>query len=85
MSPDGLCLLPQEDFQSLTYGFNLASEVSDSRAIGMLKEVEDELFKMIKVPLTHPLLDTSAIYFGKLHSWPCILFEFQGIHALIIE
>ena len=39
----------QEDFQPMSYGFKMAGDVTDSRALGMLKEVEDELFKLCKV------------------------------------
>ena len=39
----------QEDFQPMSYGFKMAGDVTDSRALGMLKEMEDELFKLSKV------------------------------------
>ena len=39
----------QEDFQPMTYGFKMASNVTDVRATGMMKEVEDELNRTIKV------------------------------------
>ena len=39
----------QEDFQSLAYSFRMAVDVSDSQASAGLKEVEDELTKVIKV------------------------------------
>lgn len=38
----------EEDFQPLTYGFKLASEVTDVRAAGMLKEAEEELQRRIR-------------------------------------
>ena len=39
----------QEDFQSLTYGFKLAHNVTELRVSGMLKEVEEEYNRRIKV------------------------------------
>ncbi|XP_077988706.1 N-alpha-acetyltransferase 35, NatC auxiliary subunit-like [Glandiceps talaboti] len=38
----------EEDFQPMTYGFKLATNVSDLRVGGMLKEVEEEYSKRIK-------------------------------------
>jgi len=35
----------EEDFQPLTYGFKLGSEVNEQRAVSMLREAEDELQK----------------------------------------
>lgn len=39
----------EEDFQSLTYGFKMAADVTDARATGMMKEVEDDLNRIIKM------------------------------------
>ena len=39
----------QEDFQPMTYGFKMAGDVTDVRASGMMKEIEDELNRTIKV------------------------------------
>ena len=37
------------DFQPMTYGFNLASvEVSETRAAGMLREIEDDLNRQVR-------------------------------------
>ena len=38
----------EEDFQPMVYGYYLNPDVIDSRAIALLKEVEDELKKKIK-------------------------------------
>ncbi|XP_053405929.1 N-alpha-acetyltransferase 35, NatC auxiliary subunit-like isoform X2 [Mercenaria mercenaria] len=38
----------EEDFQPLTYGFKMGCEVTDLRAIGMMKEVEDDLNRNIR-------------------------------------
>ena len=39
----------QEDFQSLTYGFKLSCDVTDHRVMGMLREVEEDVSKTIRV------------------------------------
>lgn len=39
----------QEDFQSLTYGFRMAGDETDSSITSAVKEVDDELSKVIKV------------------------------------
>uniref|UniRef100_A0A674A7H2 N-alpha-acetyltransferase 35, NatC auxiliary subunit n=1 Tax=Salmo trutta TaxID=8032 RepID=A0A674A7H2_SALTR len=38
-----------EDFQAMTYGFKMANNVTDLRVTGMLKDVEDELQRKVKV------------------------------------
>lgn len=38
----------EEDFQPMMYGYKLKPDVSESRAIGMLKEVEDDLQKKMR-------------------------------------
>ncbi|KAI8789897.1 N-alpha-acetyltransferase 35 NatC auxiliary subunit [Biomphalaria glabrata] len=38
----------EEDFQPMSYGFKMAGDVSESRALGMIKEVEEELGKIRK-------------------------------------
>ncbi|CAK8676705.1 unnamed protein product [Clavelina lepadiformis] len=38
----------EEDFQTLTYGFKFAGNVTELRVIGMLKEVEDEVSRAIR-------------------------------------
>ncbi|XP_033634032.1 N-alpha-acetyltransferase 35, NatC auxiliary subunit-like [Asterias rubens] len=38
----------EEDFQSMTYGFKLAHNVTDLRVAGMLREVEEEFNRRIK-------------------------------------
>ena len=44
-------MILQEDFQSMTYGFKMAADVSDTKATGMMKEVEDDLNRILKVIL----------------------------------
>ena len=44
-------MFEEEDFQSVRYGFTFANEVTLLRAIGMLKEVEDEYGRQIRVSL----------------------------------
>ncbi|XP_028411217.1 N-alpha-acetyltransferase 35, NatC auxiliary subunit-like isoform X2 [Dendronephthya gigantea] len=39
----------EEDFQPMTYGFKLISQVTDLRVSGMLKEAEDEVNRKLKV------------------------------------
>lgn len=39
----------QEDFQPLTYGFKMAADVTDTRAVGMMKEMEDDLNRTARV------------------------------------
>lgn len=36
----------------MTYGFKMANDVTDVRASGMMKEIEDELNRTIKVMRT---------------------------------
>ncbi|KAH8039991.1 hypothetical protein HPB51_009247 [Rhipicephalus microplus] len=38
----------EEDFQPVVYGFKLAWDVTEVRAAGMMKEIEDELSKKVK-------------------------------------
>ncbi|CAG2162767.1 unnamed protein product [Oppiella nova] len=38
----------EEDFQPIVYGYQLASDLSDSKAASLMREVEDELFKKVK-------------------------------------
>ncbi|XP_077456300.1 N-alpha-acetyltransferase 35, NatC auxiliary subunit [Stigmatopora argus] len=38
----------EEDFQAMTYGFRMATNVTDLRVTGMLKDVEDELQRKVK-------------------------------------
>lgn len=33
----------------MTYGFRLATDVTDMRVVGMLKEVEEELNRVVRV------------------------------------
>ncbi|XP_078490210.1 LOW QUALITY PROTEIN: N-alpha-acetyltransferase 35, NatC auxiliary subunit-like [Ciona intestinalis] len=39
----------EEDFQTLTYGFKFANSLTQMRVVGMLKEGEDEVGRMIRV------------------------------------
>ncbi len=63
----------QEDFQPMTYGFKLAADVTDVRASGMMKEIEDDLNRTIKVGMVFnfvsacmlcALCGASFLYFG---------------------
>ena len=38
----------EEDFQPLVYGFKLASEITEQKALALIKESEDDLMKEIK-------------------------------------
>lgn len=38
----------EEDFQTMTYGFKMAGDLSDFRVAGMMKEVEDDLHRTLK-------------------------------------
>lgn len=38
----------EEDFQAMTYGFKMASDVTETRAAGMLKEAEEEITRKVK-------------------------------------
>lgn len=46
----------QEDFQPVMYGYKLANEIPVGKATAMLKEVEEELSKKVKV--TNPILSS---------------------------
>ncbi|CAC5376619.1 NAA35 [Mytilus coruscus] len=39
----------EEDFQTMTYGFKMAADITDVRATGMMKEIEDEINRILKV------------------------------------
>jgi len=39
----------EEDFQTMTYGFKFKSDVTELRVIGMLREVEDDVNRTIRV------------------------------------
>ena len=41
-------MFEEEDFQPVSYGFKLAHEVSEQRAGGMVREVEDDLQKILR-------------------------------------
>ncbi len=38
----------EEDFQPMSYNFKLACEVTDTRAGGMVREVEDDLGRIVR-------------------------------------
>lgn len=44
----------EEDFQPVVYGYKLACDVTDVRAAGMMKEVEDELSRKVKSTRVKP-------------------------------
>ncbi len=41
-------MFEEEDFQPLVYGFRLASEIPELKALALIKESEDDLMKEIK-------------------------------------
>lgn len=41
-------MFEEEDFQPTVYGYRLLPDVSDQRAVGMLREVEDELGRKLR-------------------------------------
>ena len=49
-------MFEEEDFQPLVYGFRLASDVPEAKALALIKESEEELMKEIKnfVPSNSP-------------------------------
>jgi hypothetical protein len=38
----------EEDFQPVVYGYRLVPDVTETRAIGMLREVEEDLNRRLK-------------------------------------
>uniref|UniRef100_A0A674A8K0 N-alpha-acetyltransferase 35, NatC auxiliary subunit n=1 Tax=Salmo trutta TaxID=8032 RepID=A0A674A8K0_SALTR len=56
----------EEDFQAMTYGFKMANNVTDLRVTGMLKDVEDELQRKVKVHHQQCLALFSRIKFTRL-------------------
>ncbi|XP_041369132.1 N-alpha-acetyltransferase 35, NatC auxiliary subunit-like isoform X2 [Gigantopelta aegis] len=44
----------EEDFQPLSYGFKMAPDMSDARCCGMMKEIEDDLNRLIKTTRSKP-------------------------------
>lgn len=41
-------MFEEEDFQPLVYGFRLASEVTEQKALALIKESEEDVIKKIK-------------------------------------
>lgn len=46
--PHRASVYEEEDFQPVVYGFRLASEVLEQKALASLKESEDDLLKELK-------------------------------------
>jgi len=44
-----ICKLSQEDFHTLTYGFKMAGDENDASVMSHVKELEEELGRIIKV------------------------------------
>ncbi|XP_076101281.1 N-alpha-acetyltransferase 35, NatC auxiliary subunit-like isoform X5 [Mytilus galloprovincialis] len=44
----------EEDFQTMTYGFKMAADITDVRATGMMKEVEDDINRILKTTRSKP-------------------------------
>lgn len=42
----------EEDFQPMQYGYHLSPGISEQRILGMLREVEEELYKKTKLKHT---------------------------------
>lgn len=70
-----VCYCWQEDFQALTYGFKLSCDVSDNRIMGMLREVEEEISKVIRVGKIRSIVDTviPSILQCSIGLGPCFL------------
>ncbi|KAK6630155.1 hypothetical protein RUM44_005709 [Polyplax serrata] len=45
---NGALVFEEEDFQPMTYGYKLKPDVAETRAVGMLKEVEDDIQKKMR-------------------------------------
>lgn len=41
-------MFEEEDFQPLAYGFRLASEIPEAKALALIKESEEDLMKEMK-------------------------------------
>lgn len=39
----------EEDFQPMQYGYHLNPDISEQRILGMLREVEEELYKKTRL------------------------------------
>lgn len=48
----------------MTYGFKMAADVTDVRATGMMKEVEDDLNRILKVSFSTFLQRISVVLFS---------------------
>ena len=48
MSNGRAAVFEEEDFQPLTYGFNLCLDVPESTALSAMKEAEDEVGKKVR-------------------------------------
>lgn len=44
----------EEDFQPVVYGYRLVPDVTETRALGMLREVEEELNRRLKTMRSRP-------------------------------
>lgn len=45
---NGALVFEEEDFQPMMYGYKLKPDITETRAVGLLKEVEEELEKKMK-------------------------------------
>nr|CAB3264177.1 N-alpha-acetyltransferase 35, NatC auxiliary subunit-like [Phallusia mammillata] len=64
----------EEDFQTLTYGFRFATNVTELRVVGMLKEAEDDLSRTIRTTKSNEQNDLT-----NAHKMSCL----QGVFARI--
>ncbi|CAN7948671.1 unnamed protein product [Ixodes pacificus] len=55
----------EEDFQPVVYGYKLACDVTEVRAAGMMKEVEEELSRRVKSTRAKPGEDLDAAQFAQ--------------------
>lgn len=74
----------EEHFQSVTYGFQLADDVSSLRATGMLKEAEDELSKCIR-SLKSRADDDSTTEMEEVQQVLARLRLLKGLYLLILN
>ena len=78
-------MFEEEDFQTLTYGFKFKSNVTELRVIGMLREVEDDVNRTIRVgifmflnlglcvSLTTPVQNTFFLFYLQMFLRLCLL------------
>lgn len=53
----------EEDFQPMQYGYHLNPDISDQRILGMLREVEDELYKKTRIKPEISSFPVNVVYY----------------------